>query len=137
MLIPLGKFQDHHFFSLLIDVVQNPVRADAEAVLSRELQHNELTSELFSPFALRLWIRCKGSDSSNNGFPIGSRNALQRLLKHTLDSFARKDNFVGQLQPHFFKETFDGNLFALGVFGTRSFNFSEELLILQFVESFD
>jgi len=55
-------------FPLIIDVVQDPVRADAEAVLSRELQHNELTGELLGPFALKLWIRCKGSDGSNNGF---------------------------------------------------------------------
>ena len=76
VLIPLGKFQDHHFFSLIIHVVQNPVRADAEAVLSRELQHNELTGELLGPFALRLWIRCKGSDGSNNGFTVVGRNVL-------------------------------------------------------------
>lgn len=137
VLIPLGEFQDHHFLSLIIDVVQDPVRADTEVVLSRELQHNELTAELLGPFALRLWIRCKGSDGSYNGFPIGSRNVLQRLLKRTLDSFARKDNFVGQLQSQLFEKMFGGNLFTLGVFGARPFNFSEELLILEFIEGFD
>ena len=130
MLIPLSKFQDHHFLSLILDVVQDPVRTNAEAVFSRELRHNELTGEALSPVALRLWIRCKGSDGSNNGFPIGSRDVLQRLLKRTLDSFAGEDNFVGQLQPHLFEETLGGNLFTLGVFGARPFNFSEELLVL-------
>ena len=96
-LIPLGKFQDHHLFSLIIDIVQDSVRANPKAVLSRELQHDELTGALLGPFALRLWIRRKGSDGSNNSFPIGRRDILQRLLKRTLDSFARKDNFAGQL----------------------------------------
>ncbi|WHZ26424.1 MAG: hypothetical protein OJF51_001219 [Nitrospira sp.] len=41
---------------MIIDVVQNPVRADAEAVLSRELQHHELTSELLGPFAVTFRI---------------------------------------------------------------------------------
>lgn len=54
-------------FSLISNVVQNPVRADAEAGLSRELQHHELTSEFLGPFALRFRISCKESDDSDNG----------------------------------------------------------------------
>ena len=76
MLIPLGKFQDHHFLSLIIDVVQDPVRTDAEAVFSCELRHNELTGEALSPVTLRLWIRCKSSDGNNNGFTVVGRNVL-------------------------------------------------------------
>jgi hypothetical protein len=72
----LASFKITTFFPLIIDVVWNPVRADAETVLSRELQPNELTSELLGLFALRCRIGCKRSDDSDNGLTVVGGNLL-------------------------------------------------------------
>jgi len=59
MLVPLGKLQKKHLLSLLVNVVQQAVGANAKAVLRGELRYDELSCELFRPFSFRPGIGCE------------------------------------------------------------------------------
>lgn len=115
LLIQFGELEKNHFLALVVDVVQNAIRSNSQPILGSELREDDLTRELLCSFSLRSWVRCERSDGGDDGVFVVGGDLGQSPLKRALDSRARKDDFVAQLESHSLEESLSRDGFALGI----------------------
>lgn len=115
LLVPLGEFEKNHFLPLVVDVVQNAIRSDSQPIFGSELREDDLTREFLCPFSLRSGVRRERSDSGDDGVLVVGGDLGESPLKRALDSRARKDDFVAQLESHSLEESLSRDGFALGI----------------------
>ena len=129
LLIQFGELEKNHFLALVVDVVQNAIRSNSQPILGSELREDDLTSQLLCPFPLGSWVRCEQSNSSDNGVLIVSGDLGQSPLKRALDSRAREDHFVAQLEAHSLEESLGRDGFALGILTSGLSNLPKQFLV--------
>ena len=130
LFVSFGEFEQHDFLALVVDIVQYPVRADSQPILSGELCHDEFSYQLLRALALRSGIGFERSDGGNDSGSVVVGNLFQCLLKEAFDPLAWEDDSVFQLNAHFSEEPLRRDCFPLPVLDPCPFDFPEKFLVL-------